>query len=91
MSDTITPEAAAVLAALERQSVVGPAFGSRLAARQAAWSAGFRLFSYGKRRHVAVDPDGKLFYLGGPEEASVWVAMTTVSFTEPDAIVEPPV
>lgn len=82
MSDpTITPEAAAVIAGL---SVVGPVFGSRLAARTAARAGGYRTYSYGKRRHVAVSAEGRLFYLGGAEDAAVWQPMTEVTAVSHD-------
>lgn len=81
MSDvTLTPELQAALAGV---TVVGPLFGSRLSARQAARAAGFRTFSYGKRRHVAVSPEGELFYLGGAEDAAVWQRMTAITEIEP--------
>ena len=85
MPDTVTPEVSPQAATILSQlAVVGPLFGSRLEARSVARDAGFRTYSYGKRRHVAVSADGRLFYLGGAEDAAQWVAMTEITAVVPE-------
>lgn len=71
--------AAAILAQLQVSAALGGVtYPARHLARTAAREAGCRTFGYGKRRFVAVAPDGRLFYLGGAEDSARWVPMDEI-------------